>query len=161
VLFESDHIRREADIAEVARGFPDLDPSTVAGVHAHLTELYGEPPRRAELRDYVAEMSASLDEPRLRELLGLTAQLAPAPTPTPATNPAPADRPSAIVRHRGRPRGTRTASREEIVEAFWALRATTGRPPTQAQLAANLDPPVGPRTLQAWLREYGLGWPIG
>ena len=64
------------------------------------------------------------------------------------------------MRHRGRPKGTRTASRQQIVDAYRSFRVTTGKPPTQAQLAINLDPPVAQRTLQAWLREYGLPWPI-
>ena len=63
-------------------------------------------------------------------------------------------------RSSGRPKGTRSATRDQIVEAFQTYRATHHRRPTQVQLAANLKPPIAVRTLQALLAEYGLPWPI-
>jgi hypothetical protein len=50
--------------------------------------------------------------------------------------------------------------RDQIVDVFRSLRARHGRRPTQAQLAANLNPRIAPRTLQGLLAENGLAWPI-
>jgi hypothetical protein len=114
----------------------------------------GRPPEKDDLAAYVARLIASVDEATLRARLGLP------PAARPSSGAGPAARPAPPMRHRGRPKGTRTASRQQIVDAYRSLRANTGKPPTQAQLAINLDPPVAQRTLQAWLREYGLPWPI-
>ena len=70
-------------------------------------------------------------------------------------------RPVAIAhRPRGRPKGSRTIPRDQLVATFRRLQRQYGQAPTQAQLAANLSPRIEVRTLQAHLREYGLGWPI-
>lgn len=131
----------------------DLDPALVEAIHAHLLAMDGRPPARDLLIAYVTGLVARVDEETLRERLLLP----------PLTRPSkgdPAAPPAPPTRHRGRPKGTRTASRQQIVDAYRSLRASTGKPPTQAQLAINLEPPVAQRTLQAWLREYGLPWPI-
>lgn len=63
-------------------------------------------------------------------------------------------------RSRGRPKGTRSVTRDEIFEKFRSLRTNYGRNPTQAELAANLQPRIEVRALQAHLTEYDLSWPI-
>jgi len=63
-------------------------------------------------------------------------------------------------RSRGRPKGTRSVTRDEILEKFRSLRANYGRNPTQAELAANLNPRIEVRTLKDHLTDYGLTWPI-
>ncbi len=131
----------------------DLDPALVEAIHGHLLALDGRPPARDLLAAYVTGLVARIDEGTLRERLQLPPLEGPSET-GPVAAPAPP------TRHRGRPKGTRTASCQQIVDAYHSLRESTGKPPTQAQLAINLDPPVAPRTLQAWLREYGLPWPI-
>lgn len=63
-------------------------------------------------------------------------------------------------RRRGRPKGTRSVTRAEIVEKFRALRVNYGRNPSQQELADNLKPRIDVRTLQGHLTAYGLPWPI-
>jgi hypothetical protein len=137
-----------------------LDPALVTALQAHLNDLDGRPPTVDQLRTYVRRLVTSVGEPTLRERLHLPPAPASTTPPTPPEDPpAPIAMDTRPVRRRGRPRGTRTASRQELLDAYRALRVASGRPPTQAQLAENLDPPVTPRTLQAWLAEYGLPWP--
>jgi DNA-directed RNA polymerase specialized sigma subunit len=50
--------------------------------------------------------------------------------------------------------------RQQIIDVFRSLRTNYGRPPTQAELAANLSPRIEVRTLQEHLSDYGLPWPI-
>ncbi|MDP9272146.1 MAG: hypothetical protein M3O93_01225 [Chloroflexota bacterium] len=71
-----------------------------------------------------------------------------------------ADLETKLPRRRGRPKGTRSVTRAEIVGKFRALRENYGRNPTQAELAANLTPRIEVRTLNDHLTDYGLGWPI-
>jgi len=63
-------------------------------------------------------------------------------------------------RGRGRPKGSRTHTREAIVNRFRSLAKSSGRAPTQPELAANLEPKIEVRTLQEHLTAYGLSWPI-
>jgi hypothetical protein len=64
------------------------------------------------------------------------------------------------LRRPGRPKGTRSVTRDQIIDVFRSLRTNSGRAPTQAELAANLHPRIEPRTLQEHLTDYGLPWPI-
>ncbi len=73
--------------------------------------------------------------------------------------PSSADSPQA-TRRPGRPKGSRLHGCRAIVARFRELKASTGRNPTQPELAANLKPPVEVRTLQDYLAEYDLPWPI-
>lgn len=75
-------------------------------------------------------------------------------------DPPPASPPQTPVRRRGRPKGTRSVPKNQIVERFWSLRASYGRNPTQGELAENLEPPITVRTLGEHLDAYGLDWPI-
>lgn len=61
---------------------------------------------------------------------------------------------------RGRPKGTRSVPRQQIIDQFRSLWANYGRNPTQRELADNLQPRIEVRALQAHLTEYGLPWPI-
>ena len=63
-------------------------------------------------------------------------------------------------RRRGRPKGTITVTRTEIVGKFRALRTNYGRNPTQQELADNVKPRIEVRTLQDHLTAYNLPWPI-
>ncbi len=63
-------------------------------------------------------------------------------------------------RRPGRPKGTRSVPRQQIIDRFRSLHANYGRHPTQRELADNLDPRIEPRTLQQHLADYGLPWPI-
>jgi hypothetical protein len=152
VLDYPDPLEALATCHEVATEL-ELDPALVEAIHAHLLAMDGRPPAKDLLAAYVTGLVARVDEGTLRERLRLP----------PLTQRVEAGRVAGLTaptRHRGRPKGTRTASRQQIVDAYHSLTERTGKPPTQAQLAINLDPPVAPRTLQAWLREYGLPWPI-
>jgi hypothetical protein len=168
MLNHPDPLLDQADIAAVARE-TGLSREVVARIHAHLTELQGGPPTRGQLLRYAAHVGESLGEGGLRLYFKMPADPARPATPREVQlveeiaeggAALPVDLPVPTGRRRGRPKGTRTASREQIVEAYRRVRSTSGKAPTQAQLAANLEPPVGLRTLQAWLREYGLPWPI-
>ena len=158
----------QADIAAVANE-TDLSRAVVKRVHGHLTKIQGDPPTRGQLLVYAAYVSDSLGEGGLRLYFKMPADPRRPATPRELWRleeilEAEAARQAEVLpspsRRRGRPKGTRTASRQQIVDAYRRLRSENGKAPTQAQLAANLDPPVGHRTLQAWLREYGLPWPI-
>lgn len=63
-------------------------------------------------------------------------------------------------RRPGRPKGTRSVTRDQIIDVFRSLRTNYGRAPTQAELVANLHPHIELRTLQEHLTAYGLPWPI-
>lgn len=65
-----------------------------------------------------------------------------------------------IPRPPGRKAGSRKVGREAIISKFRELRRSFGRTPTQTELAANLEPKIGLRTLQDMLTDYGLPWPI-
>jgi hypothetical protein len=63
-------------------------------------------------------------------------------------------------RRRGRPRGSRAVTRDQIVTTFHGLRRQYGRDPTQAELCAHLNPRIEVRTLKDALDAYGLPWPL-
>ena len=67
---------------------------------------------------------------------------------------------AASTPRRGRPKGTRSVPRHQIIDRFRSLRANYGRNPTEAELAANLTPRIEVRTLQEHLAAYELTWPI-
>ena len=109
-------------------------------------EHQGRQPELDEFREYVHRITSSLPEWRaVGDAL---------PTRD-------AERGGTSVRspRRGRPKGSRSSSRQAIIDTYRSLRASYGRPPTQGELASNLDPPIAKRTLQQHLREYGLTWP--
>ena len=63
-------------------------------------------------------------------------------------------------RARGRPKGSRAVTRDQIMTTFRELRTQYGRPPTQAELCRRLEPPIEVRTLKDALDAYNLPWPI-
>jgi hypothetical protein len=100
-----------------------------------------------------------------RQLLEAAIAAAGEPTPLLARAPQPpgegiGGQPRTQPRRPGRPKGTRSVTRDQIIDVFHSLRSNYGRAPTQAELAANLKPRIELRTLQAHLSDYGLPWPI-
>jgi len=150
---DADDIRRDADISQLRSEFAHLDdPALVEALYRYLEARRGRRPRLKKARAYIKHVTTNLDPARIWKRLGL--QMVP-------LEDEPAPRTAAPRRRRaGRPKGTRSATRDQIVEAFEAFRETHHRRPTQVQLAANLRPPIAVRTLQALLAEYGLPWPI-
>lgn len=63
-------------------------------------------------------------------------------------------------RTRGRPKGSRSVTRDQIVTTFRELRTQYGRPPTQSELCRRLEPRIEVRTLREALDAYSLPWPI-
>ncbi len=63
-------------------------------------------------------------------------------------------------RRRGRPPGTRTLTKAQIVETYRTLKLSYGRQPTQQELVANMTPRIEVRALQDHLGAYELPWPI-
>ncbi len=63
-------------------------------------------------------------------------------------------------RARGRPKGSRAVTRDQIVTTFGKLRTQYGRAPTQAELCLRLEPRIEVRTLRDALGAYSLRWPI-
>jgi hypothetical protein len=80
------------------------------------------------------------------------ARALPTATPDPQSPPT--------RRARGRPKGSRAVTRDQIVITFGQLRTQYGRPPTQAELCRQLEPRIEVRTLRDALDAYGLFWPI-
>jgi hypothetical protein len=76
------------------------------------------------------------------------------PTATPDPEPPP------TRRARGRPKGSRAVTRDQIVTTFRLLRTQYGRAPTQPELCQRLEPRIEVRTLRDALHAYGLPWPI-
>lgn len=76
----------------------------------------------------------------------------------PTANPDP--QPPPTRRARGRPKGSRAVTRDQIVTTFGQLRTQYGRAPTQGELCLRLEPRIEVRTLRGALEAYGLPWPI-
>lgn len=119
-------------------------------------------------RDHPVELSAAatfeggpnVAAPRLLGVtrLRLTTAATTAARPGTESEEAPGVPPQ--PRRRGRPKGTVTVTRTEIVGKFRALRTNYGRNPTQQELADNVKPRIEVRTLQDHLTAYNLPWPI-
>jgi hypothetical protein len=138
-----------ADIAQVASEHPDIDPGLIRALYQHLLMVQGHQPSIDEAREYIARLTSSVDEATLRAQLGLEVTRSEGPRTSPTPTAA-----------RGRPKGTRSVPREQIIDVYRTLRRNYGRAPTQAELASNLSPRIATRTLQAHLAAYGLPWPI-
>jgi hypothetical protein len=135
-----------AEITQLQKEHPDVDPKIVQAVYLGYMRR-AKPPSIEEAREYVQRVITNVDPDLLRRGLGMT-------------EPPAAERPTQPKPRRGRPKGTRSVPRQQIIDVFRSLRKNYGRPPTQAELAANLNPRIELRTLQAHLTDYGLPWPI-
>lgn len=151
-----DSLLMRADIIQVEEDRPDLDAYIVRGLYLRFVDCQDRQPDLAEFRDYVDRITSSIDwldlhnlfsphEPTVEELDALTER---------GSNPGapPGGR-------RGRPKGSRSTTRQQVIDAYSSLRRRYGRPPSQAELASNLNPPIAKRTLQQHLKEYRLPWP--
>ena len=139
-----DPLIMSADIARMASERPELGEELTRALYQHLVLIEGRQPTIDELRDYVERVS-SLDEHILRQQLGLVAQRRPG-------------RPAATKPGRGRPRGSGQLTVGAVKASHQAFRAEHGRRPTQEELASGLD--VAARSLQRFLRDQDLGWPL-
>jgi hypothetical protein len=139
-----DPLIMSADIARVAAERPEMGDELVRALYQHLVLIEGRQPTIEELRGYVDRLS-SLDEHVLRQQLGLVAQRRPGRAAT--TKPG-----------RGRPRGSGQLTVGAVKASHQAFRAEHARRPTQEELASGLD--VATRSLQRFLRDHDLGWPL-
>ena len=157
-----DRLLMRADINRVEVERPDLDHVIVRGLYEHFVDVQGRQPALDEFRDYVDRITSSIEWLDLFEQFSPHAPSIEEQEAFGRQEPAEAspDRPQPQRARRGRPKGTRSASREQIIDAYRTFRDSHQRKPTQAQLAANLRPPIAPRTLQDLLREYRLPWPL-
>lgn len=137
-----------ADIARVAAEYPDLGEEVVGALRGRLRWRQPHEPTLDELRAYV-ERLLGLGADALRLELGLVAYPA-------RHRPRPA--PAAATPGRGRPRGTGQLTASAVRAAHEAFRVERGRRPTQAELASRLD--VATRSLQRFLHDHCLGWPL-
>jgi len=144
-VLKVDKVRMAFDIATVAAEYPYLEDILIEALYGNFIDCFGYQPELDEFREYVRRATSSLPEWQLWDMLFRTVK--------------PSDEPPAPSPRRGRPKGSRSSSRQGIVDTYRSLRTCYGRPPTQGELASNLDPPIAKRTLQQHLREYGLPWP--
>lgn len=147
-MIKFDKVRRAFDVAAVAAEYPHLEEILIDALYGNFMETYERQPELDEFREYVRRAVSSLPEWRLWEMLSRPVAVSEEPPPVPAPRP-----------RRGRPKGSRSSSRRTIIATYRSLRSSYGRPPTQGELASNLDPPIAKRTLQQHLREFGLPWP--
>ena len=162
MLNHADPLLEQADIAAVATE-TGLSREVVERIHGHLTGSRGNRRRgvscactrrtsaRASAKGASASTSGCPPTPRVRPHRARYDCSRRSRRPIPPSRSLSPRRRAGAVDARGA-RGPRAASREpraEIVDAYRTLRAANGKAPTQAQLAANLEPPVGRRTLGA------------
>ena len=148
-----DPLIMSADIARVAAERPELGEELVAALYHHLVLIEARQPTVDELREYVDRVSC-LDQETLRQRLGLM------------TRGRRGRRAAAVERPvgaragpgRGRPRGSGQLTVGTVKASHQAFRAEHGRRPTQEELASGLD--VAVRSLQRFLRDHDLGWPL-
>ena len=158
-----DNLRRSADIRRGLEMNPDRDDFIVEGLYAHFVAVHERQPEGDEFPEYVHLISSTHEWGELWELFSPGSPLTEEEKAArlrrvmPLMTVGPAD---GRRRRPGRPKGTRSATRDQLIEAFRTYRATHRRRPTQVQLAANLKPPIAVRTLQDLLAEYGLPWPL-
>lgn len=143
-----DKVRMAFDIATIAAESPYLEDILIEAHYANFVECEGRQPELDEFREYVRNATSKLPEWQLWEMVVGPGTTSKEPPPVPGRSP-----------RRGRPKGSRSSSRRGIIDTYRSLRTSYGRPPTQGELASNLDPPIARRTLQQHLREYGLPWP--
>jgi hypothetical protein len=135
-----------AEVTQLEKEHPDVDAKIIQALFfGYMRRVTA--PQLDDARAYVQRVVTTLDPDLLRRELGLSGPA----NESPVAEPKP---------RRGRPKGTRSVPRQQIIDVFRSLRKNYGRSPTQAELAANLTPRIELRTLQAHLKDYGLLWPI-
>lgn len=147
-----DPLLMHAVITRVEAERPVLDLDLVVALYHHLSGLEGPQPTFEGLLEYLDGVEPWLGEGGLRELLGLAPD---APRRRRAAERPGGDSP---VPGRGRPRGTGQLTASAVRAAHEAFRVERGRRPTQAELASRLD--VATRSLQRFLHDHSLGWPL-
>jgi hypothetical protein len=156
LVLKLDALLMRADINRLEAERPDLDHAIVQGLYDHFVDCHERQPELGEFRGYVDHITSSIEwldlhkrfsthEPTLEERQALTGP------PSPVL--------SKSAGRRGRPKGSRLTSRNQLIATYGSLRKRYGRPPSQSELASNLEPPIAKRTLQQHLREYSLPWP--
>lgn len=151
-MSRADPLLMLADIARLASENPDIDEAVVRGIYQNQVLTTGRQPTLRQAREYIGHLTANLDDATIRVTLGL-------PPTTRVVNRTTVAR-NVLTREasRGRPRGTGLLTVESVREGYKALRAERVRRPTQEQLASRLD--VAVRSLQRFLKDHGLGWPL-
>jgi len=153
-----DPLLMHAVITRVEAERPVLDLDLVVALYHHLTGLDGPQPTFEALLEYLDRVEPWLGEGGLRELLGLAPQ-APRGRPAGEAEQEPrVSRAPAETAGRGRPRGTGQLTAGAVWAAHEAFQAERQRRPTQAELASRLD--VATRSLQRFLHDHCLGWPL-
>jgi hypothetical protein len=153
-MSRADPLLMLADIARLASENPDLDAALVRAIYQHQAMTTGRQPTIRQAREYLGHLTSHLDQATIRVTLGL-ATAAEVPVETPAAPPV---RPRRTGR--GRPRGTGVLAVSNVREACKALRAERPRRAvTQEALAERLE--VSRRTLQGFLKDNDLTWPLG
>jgi hypothetical protein len=136
-----------ADITRLQKEHPEIDPAIIQKLYTGYMHSVDWPPDLDQARDYVQRVITGLDQDVLRRELAIA-------------KPSDADPATAQKPRRGRPKGTHSVPRQQIIDKFRSLLTNYGRAPTQDELAANLTPRIERRTLQAHLKDYSLPWPI-
>jgi hypothetical protein len=156
-VLKLDHWLMRADIIQVEEDRPDLDHTIVRGLYENFVECHGRQPDRDEFGEYVDRITSSIE---WLDLHNAFSRHRPTVEEAEALAQPTAQRAGGLARgRRGRPKGTRLTSPQQLVSSYRSLHARYGRPPSQTELASNLQPPIAKRTLQQHLREYGLPWP--
>lgn len=134
-----------ADIAQIIAERPEVDEALVRGIYQYLVMTEGRQPTIQHAREYIDHLTSHLNEDTIRLTVGL-----PARRKRSARTPA--------TRNRGRPKGSGHLNLAAVHDAHRAYREQHKRPPTQQALASELD--VAVRTLQDFLKNNELGWPL-
>jgi hypothetical protein len=154
MLNHPDPLLEHADIAAVAAE-SGLSREVIERVHAHLTDLQGEPPTRGQLRAYVTDVGGSLGEGGLRLYFGMQSDPAHPTTPR-VVRLVEAMADEVVVRRRGRPAWTAGEFHARYLDACG--RATP--PFTPRSIAPHFDILDGnrgtdPDYLRKLIRRFG------
>jgi hypothetical protein len=132
-----DPILMRAHINRVVSEFPALDPVLIERIYQHLVVVRLRQPTRDELREYVVELTSSVDEATLRGLLGLAPPSRGAGTTRPqrsASGQDPEDG-SRATRRSGRPAWT-----AELFRARYRDACARSTPPHSFRSVARRGP---------------------
>jgi hypothetical protein len=154
-----DPILMRAHIDRVVSEFPALDPVLIERIYQHLVVVRLRQPTRDELREYVVELTSSVDEATLRGLLGLAPPSRGAGTTRPQRSASGQDLKdgSRATRRSGRPGWSAELFRSRYRDAC----ERTTAPHTYVAVAPHfmaLDGTIGtsPEYLRKLVRRFGL-----